>query len=444
MKNVLLFCFIFCCSIISNAQAPEWRYLKGFPPLSNQYDYFQDIYFLNANTGWTVNSSGMVLKTTNQGNHWNIIHNDTSKHFFRSLKFQDALTGYCGSSSPSAPLYKTTNGGINWNAFANIPLSPAVGLGSVSLISESVIYACGSFVGNPQFVKTTNAGASWTVISLNNLLMGVSDIYFFNANTGFATGYNHGLYIQSSKGVILYTSNGGSNWTTKFTSVKAGVNGWQFFFTPDKTFGTAVLEGLVSPSYYIKTTNSGASWEELQFTASVYASQTIGFINQNTGWIGGERLPSSPVYYTTNGGTTFQEQYWGKNLSRIIFINDTLGYTSGYSIYKYSITPTIGIENSSEVNPGSYSLYQNYPNPFNPETKIKFDVSQTENRKEETITKLVVYDISGKETAVLLNEVLQPGTYEVTFDGSNLTSGVYFYKLQFGDFTMTKRMILMK
>jgi photosystem II stability/assembly factor-like uncharacterized protein len=444
MKNVLLFCFIFCYSFLTNAQTPEWRYLKGFPPLSNQYDYFQDVFFLNSNTGWTITSGGMVLKTTNQGAHWNIIHNDTSKHFFRCLKFQDALTGYCGSSSASAPLYKTTNGGVNWTAIINIPLSPATGLGSVNIISPGIIYACGSFIGYPQFAKTTNGGSSWTVVSLNSFLMGVSDIYFINAGTGLAGGYNNGLYLNSSKGVVLQTYDGGNNWTTRITSSIIGTNVWQFSFQPGGVSGTAVLEGLTAPSYFLKTLNGGLSWEEVQFLNGQYASQTIGFLNQNTGWIGGSKLPNAPIYGTTNGGWTYQEEYWGRNLSRIIFINDTLGYASGYSIYKYSITPTIGIENLSEVNPENYSLSQNYPNPFNPDTKIKFSISQTENRKQNTVTKLAVYDINGKEITILVNEELQPGTYEVTFDGRNLTSGVYFCELRSGDFRQTKRMLLMK
>lgn len=105
---------------------------------------------------------------------------------------------------------------------------------------------------------------------------------------------------------------------------------------------------------------------------------------------------------------------------------------------------TVGIENISTEIPAAYSLYQNYPNPFNPSTNIKFSIRQTENRIQKTVAKLIVYDITGKEVAVLLNEALQRGTYEVTFDGSGLTSGVYFYKLQAGDYTETKRMVMIK
>ena len=103
----------------------------------------------------------------------------------------------------------------------------------------------------------------------------------------------------------------------------------------------------------------------------------------------------------------------------------------------------IGIRNISEIVPSSYSLYQNYPNPFNPVTNIQFDIP-SKDKSQNSKVKLVVYDILGKEIATLVNEQLQPGTYEVTFDGSNLVSGVYFYKLNSGDFSETKKMLLIK
>lgn len=94
--------------------------------------------------------------------------------------------------------------------------------------------------------------------------------------------------------------------------------------------------------------------------------------------------------------------------------------------------------------PDKFELSQNYPNPFNPSTKIRFDIGKTENGKQKTVTKLMVYDITGREITTLVNEPLQPGSYEVTFDGSKLTSGVYFYRIITEGYTNTKRMILLK
>lgn len=88
--------------------------------------------------------------------------------------------------------------------------------------------------------------------------------------------------------------------------------------------------------------------------------------------------------------------------------------------------------------PSSFSLYQNYPNPFNPATKITFDLPKSE------FTKIAVYDLLGKEVAVLANEFKQAGRYSVSFDASGLSSGIYFYTLQSGGISLTRKMILSK
>ncbi len=98
----------------------------------------------------------------------------------------------------------------------------------------------------------------------------------------------------------------------------------------------------------------------------------------------------------------------------------------------------LGITHTSSEIPDEFLLSQNYPNPFNPSTKVKFQIPKS------GFAKLTVYDLLGKEIQTLVNELLSPGTYEVDFDGSNLPSGVYYYKLESETFTETKKMILIK
>jgi hypothetical protein len=97
----------------------------------------------------------------------------------------------------------------------------------------------------------------------------------------------------------------------------------------------------------------------------------------------------------------------------------------------------IGIQPISSI-AESFSLKQNYPNPFNPSTQIEFSVSKREN------VMIKVYDIKGAEVETLLNESLKTGSYKVSFDGAKLTSGIYFYRIIAGDFTDTKKMMLIK
>lgn len=90
------------------------------------------------------------------------------------------------------------------------------------------------------------------------------------------------------------------------------------------------------------------------------------------------------------------------------------------------------------LRPQTFDLYSNYPNPFNPSTKIRYAISQS------AFTTLKVYSMLGQEVATLINEEKSPGVYEVNFDAANLSSGTYLYKLQAGDFTEIKKMVVIK
>ena len=98
----------------------------------------------------------------------------------------------------------------------------------------------------------------------------------------------------------------------------------------------------------------------------------------------------------------------------------------------------IGIKNISAQVPKEFSLSQNYPNPFNASTDIRFQLSVVSQ------VSLKIYDVLGREEETLINEKLNAGTYEVNWNASKYTSGIYFYKLQSDRFTETKKMLLTK
>ncbi|MCX6252219.1 MAG: T9SS type A sorting domain-containing protein [Bacteroidetes bacterium] len=99
--------------------------------------------------------------------------------------------------------------------------------------------------------------------------------------------------------------------------------------------------------------------------------------------------------------------------------------------------PTLGISQISDI-PAKSSIEQNYPNPFNPDTKIKFQILKS------SYTRVTVYDLMGRQVSTLVNEQLDPGKYEVAFDGSNSVAGTYFYKLETNGSVEMKKMVLMK
>ncbi len=115
--------------------------------------------------------------------------------------------------------------------------------------------------------------------------------------------------------------------------------------------------------------------------------------------------------------------------------------TGPYSSIFFFSTNATGIVNISTEVPERYGLYNNYPNPFNPTTKIKFDIPSSGLNSN---VNLVVFDASGRLVSTLVNSQLNPGSYEFEFTATNLTSGVYFYRLTTDNFVDTKKMILVK
>ena len=119
-------------------------------------------------------------------------------------------------------------------------------------------------------------------------------------------------------------------------------------------------------------------------------------------------------------------------------------YYPGYYYYStvFSFTSTItGINIVSEESPDKFNLSQNYPNPFNPSTKIRFEIPAASSVAQ---TFLSVFDVLGKQVALLVNQNLQPGTYDVNWSASDFPSGIYFYTLKSGDYKQTRKMILIK
>lgn len=101
------------------------------------------------------------------------------------------------------------------------------------------------------------------------------------------------------------------------------------------------------------------------------------------------------------------------------------------------------VQNISTSIPREFKLYQNYPNPFNPMKKIRFDVPKINGDMTRSV-KLVIYDVLGREIAMLINQDLEPGSYKIDLDAAKYSSGSYFYKLITDGFSDTKKMVVIK
>jgi hypothetical protein len=159
----------------------------------------------------------------------------------------------------------------------------------------------------------------------------------------------------------------------------------------------------------------------------------------NTGWIFASLGYSAK---TTDGGANwFFQNTSGQYGYSCYFTHPDSGYVVGDNSYILKIMGKIitGAEWSGTQIPSGYYLKQNYPNPFNPSTTIKFSIPSSQEN-----IMLDVHNSIGEQVMVLVDKSLPAGNYEVSFSTTNLPSGVYYYKLEAGNFNETRKMILLK
>ena len=162
-----------------------------------------------------------------------------------------------------------------------------------------------------------------------------------------------------------------------------------------------------------------------------YCSGNIWMLRYNNGVVTSDSLlTQKSILLVSFGVDQFNELY-------------VIASAAAGKIWRFNKSPNaLGIEENGST-PKDYSLSQNYPNPFNPATKIKFSVPLWRGEGGR-IVQLKIFDINGREVQTLINEALQPGSYEITFNGSALNSGVYFYQLSTENFSETRKMLMIK
>lgn len=408
-------------------------------------------------TIWVAADSSMILNSTNNGNEWNeIVRNYITYENLNSVKFINNFTGFsCGNNGV---LIKSTNGGINWN---HTGFNETAVLKDIEFTGGNTGYVCGwNFLAMGLIYKTTDLGLSW--INQFRDSAQLNTINFINSQTGWAGGKN---------GKFLKTNNGGTNWVTTVFQDTA-IN---------KILFLNINTGFICSRKIFKTTNSGSTWYQvsnmpathIQFTGNTvfaisrsnnvnffnkstdmgetWSSMSLGngtnpsfyFANAETGWLSN----GSYIRRTSNGGANWINQPYNEQGTAILnmhFTDTEHGWVVGnYGFIMRTVSGGIGITQVSSQIPEKVFLLQNYPNPFNPVTKIKFDIPASVVTSHRVVS-LRVYDILGKEMALLVNEELKPGTYEIEWDASNFPSGVYFYSLVANNFTQTKKMVVLK
>jgi len=376
------------------------------------------IQFYNQNTGWFSSSVNRdtIFKTSNGGLNWvGYLTVDTNR--LSTLFFIDQNTGW--AVGRRGKIVKTTTGGTSWFLQTSGVQS---WLNDVKFIDAQTGFIVGSYDSSRVILKTTTGGVSWLSISSNGAGR-LFSVKMLSANI---------IYAAGDSGRILFTSNGGSSWNTQSTNVNTTL---REIVMRSSSSGCAVgLNGVI-----LTTTNNGTNWVNRSFDNINFYSADFSSID--TGYIGGQY---GRIYKTTNAGVNWFQQSTPvdttKNIKSIFCISNQIAWASAKGdglIYTTNGGITSITSISTEV-PSEYTLFQNYPNPFNPNTKIRFSIPKT------SFSKLTIYDVTGRVMAILVNEELNPGQYEVDWDASHRASGVYYYKLEAESYMETKKMVLLK
>jgi photosystem II stability/assembly factor-like uncharacterized protein len=448
-------------------------------------DYYSSVYFLNTNTGWIVGGNYLgcfgllkVLKTTDAGETW--IVDTIGTGGVSSVHFADQNKGWavgsCYFGDYVSRMYKTIDGGLNWA----LQLHDGI-FSSLYFVNKDTGWIAGrANYSSVSILKTLDGGQNWvTQLDTGNIY--ISSIFFKDEFIGWATGTNYN--DTTYPGLIFRTINGGENWVSQLTGVSKQLNG--IYFVDENTGWTVGADGII-----YGTSNGGINWI-MQESGTTNDLHSVQFTNENIGWAVGE---NGIILRTTNGGGTipveltsfnaiahsgYIELYWStatetnnmifeierrKENSDFVLIgfvegNGTTTERQEYSYIDRNVTTgkyfyrlkqvdfngTSEYSNEIEVDaaPVAISLEQNYPNPFNPSTTIRYSIPNSE------LVTLKIYDVLGNKVATLVSEEKPAGSYEVEFSSHsgfvrNLSSGIYFYTLQAGSYTQTKKLILMK
>ncbi len=374
-----------------------------------------------------VGDSGLVKKSVNLGSTWQTLP------FISTVNLTGVfITGVndayiCGEQGM---IYKTSNNGSNW--FAQTTLTPGINYYAIDFINNNTGLVIGD---NRRFATTANGGTNWITGQLNvpvgaNLHYRAVDMYdnttSYIASTDTLIGTVYNLYVHRS-------TNSGVSYSNILNFQVGTTNQFVHVQFINSNTGWAIT----NKGYCIKTINGGNTWT---YNLMNMLCESAYFVSAATGYACGT---GGGLKKTTNGGVTWlwQNSPTTANLNSIICTDSLTGIAAGFDgvIVKTDNGGTFtAVNNNGNEVPGSFSLNQNYPNPFNPATNISFGLPEGTN------VKLAVYNTLGAEVKILANEYLNPGSYEIKFDASNLPSGIYYYKLTAGDFTQTKKMILIK
>jgi len=273
------------------------------------------IFFTDANTGYAVGYSGIIIKTNDAGNTWTAQNSNTTSGLY-SVYFTDTNTGY--AVGWSGTILKTSDAGSSWTAQKSGTMDQ---LSSVYFPDANTGYVTGDRI----ILKTTDGGTSWEILKIRKSnKYYFNSVYFKDVKTGYIVG-SKALHEVHLKGVFLKTTNGGKHWKTKIIKSNLGDGPLSSVYFTDAI--TGYLVGWYGMNF--KTNNAGAGWTD--YSDAVIDFNSIYFTDANTGYILGNH---GTILKTRNAGIDWAGYYNGKlnsfNLKSVYFTDAKTGYIVGY------------------------------------------------------------------------------------------------------------------
>ncbi len=362
-------------------------------------------------TLYAATNARAIQRTWNQGLSWEIYADRTFEYdgFISDMACTDTIT-YLATTNRLARLRPSDR---HWEAMAYGNFTAVLAFGDNVFAGE---YDQGVYISHDDFD---------TYVVFNDGLPSNPSVkrFFMNDDYIFVSLLNNGVYRldRNNPNAIWEPANNGIENKTV-----------ENFYEKDGVLFAATSFGLY------RTSDNGNNWEECdegitdKYIRSIYGTHNALLAGTNYGG----------VYISSDNGNTWQE--FNENLTYIPVISLTADSqyiyagTYEYGMWKRPIEDIIDDVSTSEILPEKFVLYQNYPNPFNPQTSIEFSIPRNE------FVTLKIYDVLGREVATLVEKQMTAGRYTFSWNASQNASGIYYYRLEAGEFSQMRKMVLLR
>lgn len=421
-----IFTILFLLITMCFSVYPQWTQLKtsnGLPSNSLKINWLGAINGRIIFSFGAFNEANGIYLTTDNGDNWRTPNgNSLTNPLFDGYAVLNGKI-FFGTDNNGVGVYYSSDNGENWDSLSNGLSQGSLGILGTRMLGEIngrlYLASSGLFYSDDEgstWTKSTNGvpvnPKIWALAKLNSnyffsvkhnykssdginwTITGDNGLPFVDIRHLVASGSN--LVADASGDGIYYSSDNGESWTKATGLTTADEKAVR-----DMVVNNNSIIVSAGTSFYISSDN-GITWSNLDNSFP---------------------KPSNVRNFVINGSTAFA---------------GTFDFQSSTGVWKKTISTTgIEISNTSII-PENFSISQNYPNPFNPSTNIQFSIPIS------SFVSLKVFDVLGKEVAALVNKELNTGTYNYNFDAGNLTSGIYFYRLETDSFVETKKMILLR